>query len=103
MPPRCSTTGCGSECLAAWAAVPLVFLASSGALVVPFLESMGLKLSSRIAWGNGPTVTTLIVSGAWLASILIGCFRKHESGLACFIDSFGIPGIFLAVIYAARL
>jgi len=39
---------------------------------------------------------------AWFVSIIIGCLRRHEEVMVCFIDSFGLPGIVTAGIYAAK-
>ena len=101
---RCSRqAGCGSECLTPQTAAPLVVVACTLALFVPFLDSMGVKLNSILSWGPQFTYLSVFIVIAWLGAIVIGCLRKHEDIFTCFIDSFGIPGIITAGILAKNL
>lgn len=98
--PRCSVSGCRSECLHPFIAAPIVVLACSLALYVPLLGSTGFKLTEVIARDPKFTYLSVLIGLAWIASILISCLRRHEDIVNCFLDSFGIPGLVTAVVYA---
>lgn len=98
---RCPTVGCGSECVHPWLAAIIVVLASTLALIFPFLNAIGLKPNSSFFLGvNLPL--TVVITLVWVISILLGCTRRHENEFVCFIDSFGIPGIVVAISYVGK-
>jgi hypothetical protein len=88
--------------LPASVAAPIVTIACTLALFIPALDSMGLKLNSAVSFGKNLTFYTVLIVLAWFVSIIIGCLRRHEEVMVCFIDSFGLPGIVTAGIYAAK-
>ena len=100
---RCGTTGCGSECLTPRSAAPVVIAACTLSLFVPFVESTSLKLNSVITDGLKITYFSILIFLAWLASIFVGCIRRHEDSLVCFFDSMGVPGLVTVAIYGVKV
>lgn len=100
--PRCEVDGCRAECLAPWVAAPIVIGACSLALFLPFLNSLGLSLSSSPTWGTKFTFWTIIIAIVWLISVAVGVFRRHENVMFCLIDTFGIPGVLVAIMVAVK-
>jgi hypothetical protein len=98
---RCTTYRCSSRCLNPIYAAPLVVFASTLALGGLFIESTGMKVEGGISLGTFSFASVFLIL-AWLAAIVIGCIKKHEDGLWCFIDSFGIPGVITAGVYGLR-
>jgi hypothetical protein len=72
------------------------------ALFVPFLDSIGVNLSSVLTLGTKVTFWTIIILLAWIGSVAVGVLRRHEDVMFCLIDAFGVPGIVLAVMLAVK-
>lgn len=99
---RCITADCRSETLATWTVAPIVVGAATAGLFIPFLDSIGSSPNAAISLGTKVTFVTVLIIGTWLLSIYVGCLRKHEDAVVCFIDSIGIPGLFATLIYASK-
>lgn len=101
--PRCGVAGCATECLAPWVAAPIVVGACSLALIVPFLDSIGVSLSSAVTLGTKITFWTIIIGVTWAVSVAVGVFRRHEDVMFCLIDALGVPGAVVAIMLAVKL
>jgi hypothetical protein len=101
--PRCTKKGCPSECITRAGAAPIVFLACFFALIIPLLDSIGMGVHSSFSLEVAKiTLMTGIIVMVGVGSVFIGCLRRHENWAACLLDSFGIPGIATAFIYASK-
>ena len=100
---RCDLANCKGDCLKPKSAAPVVIFACTLALFVPFLDSTSVKLTSVVSEGLKFTYLSLFIVVSWLTAIVIGCLRRHEDALVCFLDSMGMPGLITAGIYGVKI
>lgn len=100
--PRCAHHGCMNECLQLWIVAPIVIFGVTLALFLPFLSSIGVKITSKILANWNFTWLTAFIIMAWFASVLIGCLRRHENEYVCFVDAIGLPGLVTGLFYAIK-
>ena len=100
--PRCALADCRHECVDPRYAAPLVTIACTMVLFLPFLNSMGVTVNSGVSGPVTVTFLTVFIGLAWLVSILLGCLRRHENEVVCFWDSIGLPSLVTAGFYVLK-
>lgn len=78
-------------------------MAARVALFLPFLNSLGVSMSTGVKDPIRATFLTYFVILVWVGTILVGCLRRHENEQICFMDSIGLPSILTATIYALHI
>ena len=91
--PHCHVPTCGATCLHPAIAASIVVLVATGILGKPFLNSVGVELSSKAATPFAFTFSSLLYVCVWVLAVILGSTRKHENSVWCVLDSAGIPAV----------
>jgi hypothetical protein len=92
---RCDSASCQDWCLPPFKVVPVVMAATTFAVFVPFMDSVGLGLHSAFSQGFHISPATILIIFVWIVSCVFNVPRRFENVYVCFLDTFGIPAVLM--------